>query len=67
MLRYSVMHPMPNGDIFQFSSHHSMAGAEHKIKLLEGQYRNHPDRFESWFNPKNLKIRDNMQKGWQIP
>lgn len=26
MLRFSVIHPMPNGDTFHFSSHHSEAG-----------------------------------------
>lgn len=60
MLSFSVIHPMPNGDTFHFSSHHSEAGANLKIETLKREFKNHPEKFDSWFNPKHLYIRDNF-------
>ena len=67
MLRFSVIHPMPNGDTFNFSNHKTEKSAKTKVKKLRSQYRNHPDRFETWFCPLLLKIRDNVKNGWRIP
>ena len=67
MLRYSVIHPMPNGDIFQFSSHHDMTAAELKITRIKAEYRKHPERFNTWFNPLYLGIRDNFRNKRRIP
>lgn len=39
MLRFSVIHPMPNGDTFHFSSHHSEAGANLKIETLKREFK----------------------------
>lgn len=67
MLRFSVIHQMPNGDTFHFSSHHNEFKARIRIKELKSKYKNHQDQFEKWFDPKKLEIRDNFKIGYAIP
>lgn len=66
MLRFSVIHTMPNGDTFNFSNHHTQEAAVKKVEKLKKQYRRHPEKFETWFCSCMLRIRDNVKNGWRI-
>ena len=59
MLEFSIIHPMPNGDIFHLSSHHSKELAGAARLRIEQRFRAHPEKFDSWFQPNLLEIRDN--------
>lgn len=66
MLRFSIIHPTPDGT-FHFSSHHSQYTAKQRIKQLKAKYRKNPEKFEKWFDPNLLQVRDNDKCGWRIP
>lgn len=59
MLRYSLIHPMPNGDTFHISSHKSLELALNKLYKLKLSYVRHPERFEKWSDYRKIYIRDN--------
>lgn len=67
MLRFSVIHQMPNGDTFNFSNHKTKELAEKRIERLTNEYRRHPEKFETWLDPSLLKVRDNVKNHWRIP
>lgn len=63
MLRYSLMHPMPNGDIFHISSHKMLGSALDKLNRVKLNSTRHPERFEKWFDYRKIYIRDNLANG----
>lgn len=63
MLRYSLIHPMPNGDTFHISSHKMFGDALYKLNRVKLSSTRHPERFEKWFDYRKIYIRDNQAAG----
>lgn len=60
MLRYSLIHPMPNGDTFHISSHKEIKSAFNKMLRVKVNFWRHPKKYDNWFEPKKICIRDNQ-------
>lgn len=63
MLRYSLIHPMPNGDTFHISSHKMLDAALYKLYKVKLSSTRHPEKFEKWFDYRKIYIRDNQAAG----
>lgn len=63
MLRYSLVHPMPNGDTFHISSHKNVGYALNKLNRVKISSTRHPEKFEKWFDYRKIYIRDNLANG----
>lgn len=63
MLRYSLIHPMPNGDTFHISSHKMLGNTLYKLYKVKLSSTRHPEKFEKWFDYRKIYIRDNLAAG----